>query len=113
MDIEEDDEAEEPAVIRGREAVEKSIRQQVFVDQFPLATAGAPINTPQHDHGSHHSAPLPSTLNHNPYAPFESEMDWEVARWAKLRGPGSTAVSELFSIPGVSAHLFMHEILLF
>ncbi|KAI0069630.1 hypothetical protein K474DRAFT_1580419, partial [Panus rudis PR-1116 ss-1] len=35
------------------------------------------------------------------YTPFASHMDWAVARWAKLRGPGSTAVSELLSIPGL------------
>ena len=38
----------------------------------------------------------------NPYLPFTSRLDWEFARWAKLRGPGSTAVSQLISIPGVS-----------
>ena len=36
------------------------------------------------------------------WAPFRSKMDWELARWAKLRGPGSTAVSELLCIDGVS-----------
>lgn len=37
------------------------------------------------------------------YAPFASEMDWEFAKWAKLRGPGSTSVSELLQIKGVRA----------
>lgn len=41
----------------------------------------------------------------NPYAPFLSKLDWEVARWAKLRGPGSTALSELTGIEGVSGGL--------
>lgn len=35
------------------------------------------------------------------WAPFSSRMEWEVARWAKLRGPGSTAFSELLGIDGV------------
>lgn len=38
----------------------------------------------------------------NVYAPFASKMDWEVARWAKLRGSGSTAFTELLKIEGVS-----------
>ena len=38
----------------------------------------------------------------NPWTPFNGKMDWEIACWAKLRGPGSTAVSELLSIDGVS-----------
>ncbi|KAG1832887.1 hypothetical protein DFJ58DRAFT_719474 [Suillus subalutaceus] len=41
----------------------------------------------------------------NPYAPFASQMDWEVAQWAKLRGPSSTAFSDLLSIDGVSERL--------
>lgn len=37
----------------------------------------------------------------NIWAPFVSKADWELARWAKLRGPGSTAFSELLDIEGV------------
>ena len=39
--------------------------------------------------------------NTNIYAPFVSELDWEVAQRAKLHGLGSTAFSELLSIPDV------------
>lgn len=35
------------------------------------------------------------------WAPFLTRMDWEVARWSKLRGPSSTALSELLKIDGV------------
>jgi len=35
------------------------------------------------------------------WAPFSSEIDWKVARWAKLRGLGSTAFSDLLAIDGV------------
>ncbi|KAJ3811030.1 hypothetical protein F5876DRAFT_88572 [Lentinula aff. lateritia] len=41
----------------------------------------------------------------NKWAPFASRMDWEIARWAKLRGTGSTAFSELLAIDGVSEAL--------
>ena len=37
----------------------------------------------------------------NPYHPFTTRMEWEVARWAKLRGSGSTAFSDLLAIEGV------------
>lgn len=37
----------------------------------------------------------------NLWAPFASKADWELACWAKLRGPGSTAFSELLDIEGV------------
>jgi hypothetical protein len=40
----------------------------------------------------------------NMYAPFASRLDWEVARWAKLRGAGSTAFSDLLAVEGVRRH---------
>ena len=40
--------------------------------------------------------------HNNPFTPFTSKLEWEVAKWAKLRGPGSTACSELLGIEGVS-----------
>ena len=85
----------------GRQAVEDSLRQPIFVEHFPLATAGAP--TKGHD--------LPKGAGHvgvrqgNPYFPFASEMDWNVAYWSKLRGQGSTAVSDLLGLQGVSLHI--------
>ena len=36
------------------------------------------------------------------WAPFSTRMEWELTRWAKLRGPSSTALSELLKIEGVS-----------
>ena len=38
----------------------------------------------------------------NEWAPFSTRMEWELARWAKTRGPSSTALSELLKIDGVS-----------
>ncbi|KAI0324537.1 hypothetical protein GY45DRAFT_1349365 [Cubamyces sp. BRFM 1775] len=37
----------------------------------------------------------------NPYAPFASQMDWEVAQWEKERGSGSTAFTDLLKIKGL------------
>ncbi|KAF8220705.1 hypothetical protein L208DRAFT_1188589, partial [Tricholoma matsutake] len=37
----------------------------------------------------------------NPWAPFSSRIDWEIAKWAKLCGAGSTAFSDLLAIEGV------------
>ena len=41
----------------------------------------------------------------NPFSPFSSRMEWEIANWAKTRGPSSTAFTELMSIEGVSVVL--------
>ncbi|KAF8995953.1 hypothetical protein BDQ17DRAFT_1330296 [Cyathus striatus] len=54
----------------------------------------------QADHEDHNVA---SSLN--PWAPFNSRINWEVAKWTKCQGPSSTAFSELLSIDG------LHEVL--
>ncbi|PPQ85738.1 hypothetical protein CVT24_001926, partial [Panaeolus cyanescens] len=41
----------------------------------------------------------------NPYAPFHHDLDWDVACWAKKRGAGSTAFTELLAIDGVREKL--------
>lgn len=41
-------------------------------------------------------------MSDNMFAPFSSRLEWEIARWAKLRGPSSTAFTELMNIKGVS-----------
>ncbi|KAJ7862154.1 hypothetical protein B0H14DRAFT_2349685, partial [Mycena olivaceomarginata] len=35
------------------------------------------------------------------WAPFSSQVDWEVAKWAKLRGSTSTTFTDLLAIEGV------------
>ncbi|KAH9952382.1 hypothetical protein BC827DRAFT_1262644 [Russula dissimulans] len=35
------------------------------------------------------------------WAPFYSESDWELARWAKMQGPSASAITKLLAIPGV------------
>lgn len=115
MDVDEDrtrasaneneDEREPPSLTRGREAIERSLRQQIYVDRFPRATAGAPIPD---SNASGHRDETDGVRESNPYAPFKSRMDWEFARWAKLRGPGSTAITELLGIAGVSINLHLY-----
>ncbi|KAM6491529.1 hypothetical protein JOM56_012921, partial [Amanita muscaria] len=39
------------------------------------------------------------------FAPFKSQLDWEVAKWAKLRGPSSTALTEFLAIEGLGDRL--------
>ncbi|KAG1740114.1 uncharacterized protein EDB91DRAFT_1237348 [Suillus paluster] len=44
-------------------------------------------------------------LHGNNWAPFTSCIDYEVAQWAKVRGQGSTAFSDLLDIEGVCKKL--------
>lgn len=71
----------------------------VVVKHFPHGRPGAPVTSiPQ---GSSIYESTQDRLGESLWAPFHSECDWEVARWAKMRGPTSTAMTELLAIPGV------------
>ncbi|KAI0801485.1 hypothetical protein C8Q74DRAFT_1314617 [Fomes fomentarius] len=80
------------------------------VVQFPAATAGAPIPgshaamTANHTYLSRLSGSSASE-SRNLYAPFNSQTDWEVARWGKLRGAQSTAFTDLLAIEGIAEKL--------
>ncbi|KAI0345376.1 hypothetical protein BDW22DRAFT_1326032, partial [Trametopsis cervina] len=41
----------------------------------------------------------------NPYSPFKSKFEWEMAKWAKLRGIGQTAFTDLLGIDGMQDRL--------
>ncbi|KAI0281891.1 hypothetical protein BC826DRAFT_1111107 [Russula brevipes] len=70
------------------------------VDRFPFGRPGAVlIDDPPQDpcQASGSQGMSLGTI----WAPFHSHCDWAIARWAKMRGPSSSAVTELLSIPGV------------
>ena len=74
------------------------------IEQFPLATAGAPI--PGSDRRpSGFEAYQQSIDSNNNYAPFNSRLDWDIAQWAKTHGLSSSAVTKLLEIEGVCANI--------
>lgn len=93
----------------GRDAVEASLRQRVFVEHFPRSAEGPGAGDPVDDESSAGNSRPVDVRGSNPYAPSVSQLDWKVARWAKLRGQGSTAMSELLSLPGVSGCLALYK----
>ena len=63
--------------------------------------AGAPLrNADRPDHDQYRNV-INALDNPNTWHPFSSRLEWEFAQWAKMRGPGSTAVTELLNIKGV------------
>ncbi len=89
-----------------RHQAEENLRRKTHIITFPGGRAGAPISDEQvpSSHTMYQSSVDSADADvseMNPFAPFVSRMDWEVARWAKMRGPGSTAVTELLQIDGV------------
>jgi hypothetical protein len=78
---------------------------EVHVEVYPGRHAGA-----VHSHGIPTMKEFENTLggpHSNPYAPFNSQTDWELAKWAKLRGPGATAFTELMGVTGVCRSLLL------
>ncbi|KAI1781775.1 hypothetical protein LXA43DRAFT_977924 [Ganoderma leucocontextum] len=75
---------------------------KTFVNRFPDPRAGAPLLTKESSAYDNYQTEL-DPEGENPYRPFTSRLDWEIARWAKMRGPGSSAVTELLAIKGVNA----------
>ena len=72
-------------------------QQPLIIDAFPFGNPGMPIDGPD--------SPTDDTSQMDPngtsWAPFCSQLDWEFARWAKLRGVSSSALNELLSLPQV------------
>jgi hypothetical protein len=71
----------------------------VIVDHFPLDAAGAPISGIPRGHSLYEMCQ--AGLSGSEWAPFQSQHDWEFARWAKSTGVTSTTVSNLLTIPKV------------
>jgi hypothetical protein len=71
----------------------------LFVERFPLGNPGAPLP------GAHQGSPIyqssQAAFGASTWAPFHSQCDWEIAHWAKMRGPSSSAMEELLAIPEV------------
>ena len=79
--------------------------RQLVVDQFPYGSPGAPI--PEGPQGTSVYQATQNNLGPNIWLLFTSQMDWELARWAKLSGPSASAFMELLAIPEVSVHAFL------
>ena len=72
----------------------------IIINQFPFGRPGAPVVGPHQASALNGSS---SAVNgDSKWSPFCSQIDWEVARWAKTCGVTSSAVGELLAIPGVS-----------
>ncbi|KAH9026939.1 hypothetical protein EDB83DRAFT_2319712 [Lactarius deliciosus] len=76
------------------EASEMDASPQVAKDKHHLEPPRPPVDPANPSHDSEENLPQMSDT-------FRLKMEWEIALWAKLRGPGSTAFTELTSIEGL------------
>ncbi|KAG6905733.1 hypothetical protein DXG01_001083 [Tephrocybe rancida] len=90
---------QDSSVLRLRGGAEETLLGKPVVVKFPVKGAGAVYS--QGDETSNNTYVMDLGTSTNPFAPFESQLEWEIAKWAKLCGPSSTAFTELIKIEGV------------
>ncbi|KAG1857800.1 hypothetical protein F4604DRAFT_1882977 [Suillus subluteus] len=72
---------------------------------YPDPQAGQEINRHSDDDTANARYRTRLDDKDNPYFPFCSQTEWEIARWSKLRGPSSMAFTDLLAIEGVPESL--------
>jgi len=88
-----------PDLLVQAEEANSSPIAELSITRFTYGSPGAPIPGPVQGSAMYRSSQVaPSSLD---WAPFSSELDWEIACWAKIRGPTSSGLTELLAIPGV------------
>ncbi|KAH9169640.1 hypothetical protein EDB89DRAFT_1908411 [Lactarius sanguifluus] len=70
--------------------------------RYPGGNAGVAHSKANMTENQKYETKIGDASQSNPYAPFASSLDWQIAKWAKLRGPSSTAFTEMMAIEGVS-----------
>ena len=79
----------------------------VIVDRFPFGNPGAPIpGVPQGRSSYEQFQATQSEI----WSPFQSQRDWDVARWVKTHSTSSSAVADLLAIPEVYAARLCHPL---
>jgi hypothetical protein len=85
-----------------RQSAEEVLSSVLHIQSYPDELDGASVHVGLESAYDRTLASCENEGGGNVWWPFKSRIDWEVARWAKLRGPGSTAFTMLLSIDGVS-----------
>jgi hypothetical protein len=76
-------------------------RPPLAIIHLPHGSPGAPVPGAPQGASPYHSRQ--ELFGANRWAPFQSQCDWEIAHWAKMRGPSASAMEELLAIPEVCA----------
>ena len=87
---------------RLRGGFERPLANRPEIEEFGNQNAGTVYARVRRNGNQDYRQSISSTESPNPYAPFSSRLDWEIARWAKMRGPGSNSLTELLRIEGMS-----------
>ena len=88
---------------------QEQLRAKTYVVRFPDPHAASPSSAKGSSAYQNYQAAV-DPEGENPYHPFTTRLDWEIAHWAKMRGPGSTALTELLAIKEVSLRRCIHPV---
>ena len=77
-----------------------------YNDKHPSAWAGQPL---MHEESRNYRYSAALGGGDNPWASFNLKKDWEVVRWAKLRGVGSMVFSDLLAINGICFYVLCYD----
>ena len=84
------------------------LNNKPYIVKFRKGKAGA-VHT-NHDTDDGNASYIAQIGNpENLFSPFSSKIEWEIACWAKTRGPSSTAFTELMSIEGVGDIAYTYQ----
>lgn len=102
MELDSDTTQQKPEVLRVRGGAEAPLGRKPFVVKFPShSKAGSTYDgVGDPDENTRYTTSLGNVSNM--FAPFQSRLEWEIAKWAKTRGASSTAFTDLMGIDGVS-----------
>jgi hypothetical protein len=90
-----------PPLQEKRKIAEDRFHETPIIIKYPSDRAGEEITDECSPSAAEDQYSAALGQPNNIYAPFNSKLDWEIARWAKLRGAGSTAFTDLLKIDGV------------
>ncbi|KAJ7787065.1 hypothetical protein B0H14DRAFT_3095490 [Mycena olivaceomarginata] len=91
-----------PPTREAQKAAEDQFHRRPIIMHYPSNVAGQPLRSDRSKTTEQaYKSSLNSSADENPYTPFKSKMDWEVGKWAKLRGSGSTVFTDLLQVEGV------------
>ncbi|KIM35645.1 hypothetical protein M413DRAFT_20740 [Hebeloma cylindrosporum] len=98
-----DEESSSSPALRLRGGAESALKKEPFKVKFTKGRAGEVYSQDGVNNNTHYAKAVGNS--NNPYAPFSSKLEWELAYWDKMRGPSSTAFTELMKIEGVHERL--------
>ena len=87
--------------------IDSELAATVNMEPFPFGRPGAPIPSRAQQPSEPNTQ---ATILGSPWGPFQSQLEWDVAHWVKLRGGSQSAVLELLAIPGVCGSTFLYGV---